>query len=331
MNARFNWTRRRLMQGMAQGLALAAIATPLAVLAQAFPSGSIKMIVPFPPAGGTDVLTRLVMQSITETAKWNFVIDNKPGAGGNIGLDAVAKSKPDGSNFGMAQTSNLAINPTLYPKMPYDALKDFVPVALVASQPTVVVVSANSPYKTLADLVNAAKGGKVMMASAGTGTVSHLGAEMFAKRAGVKWTHVPYKGAAPALNDVIAGQIDVNFATPPSALDLIRGGRLRALAVTSTERLYALPDVPTVSESGFKGFVAEDWKAVVAPAGTPPEAVKAMNAAVNAALNRGETRARLAQEGSRPQGGTPEQLASFIKSEYARWGTAVRESGATAE
>jgi tripartite-type tricarboxylate transporter receptor subunit TctC len=324
-------TRRLLLCRTAAASVL--LALPLLAAAQTFPAGPIKLIVPFPPAGGTDVLARVVTQSIAEATKWTFVVDNRPGAGGNIGLDMVAKAKPDGTTFGLAQTSNLAINPALYAKMPYDALKDFAPVVLVASQPMVVVVGANSPHKTLAQLVAAAKAkpGGVVMASAGGGTVGHLSGEMFAKRAGVKFLHVPYKGAGPALNDVIAGQVDVNFATPPSALNLLRGSRLKALAVTSAQRLAALPDVPTVAESGYKDFVAEDWKAFVAPAGTPADAVQKLNAAVNAALARPETKKKLAEEGSRPLGGTPEQLAAFIKTEHVRWGAAVRDAGVKAD
>jgi tripartite-type tricarboxylate transporter receptor subunit TctC len=301
--------------------------------AQNFPDGNIKMVVPFPPGGGTDVMTRLVTQTVTEQRGWTFTVDNKPGAGGNLGLDQLAKAKPDGLTFGMGQTSNLAINPTLMKKMPYDALKDFVPVVLVASQPTILVVSEKSPYRHLADLMAAAraKPGQLTMASPGNGTVGHLAGELFAQRAGLKWIHVPYKGAAPALNDVMAGQVDFNFATPAGSLTLIRSGKLRALAVTSAERLFALQDVPTVAESGFKGFAAEDWKAVVAPVGTPVQAIKAMNEAVNAALSKGEVRARLALEGGKPLGGTPEQLAAFIKSEHQRWANAVRQSGATAD
>jgi tripartite-type tricarboxylate transporter receptor subunit TctC len=316
-----------------RGAAIACLALPLLAGAQTFPAGPIKLIVPFPPAGGTDVLARVVTQSISQAEKWTFVVDNRSGAGGNIGLDVVAKAKPDGTTFGLAQTSNLAINPTLYSKMPYDALKDFAPVVLVASQPVVLVVGADSPHKTLAQLIAAAKAkpGGVTMASAGAGTVGHLGGEMFAKRVGVKFLHVPYKGAAPALNDVIAGQTDVNFATPPSALGLLRGRRLKALAVTSAQRLAALPDVPTVAESGYKDFVAEDWKAFVAPAGTPAATIQKLNAAVNAALARPETKKKLAEEGNRPLGGTPEQLAAFIKAEHARWGAAVRESGVKAD
>lgn len=314
-------------------LATLVLALPGLAAAQTYPAAPIRVVVPFPPAGGTDLLSRLVTQTVAEARGWNFVTENRPGAGGNLGLDVVAKAKPDGLTIGMAQTSNLAINPTLFKKMPFDAQKDFAPVALVASQPTVLVVGERSPYRKLTELLAAAraKPGGLTMASAGNGTVGHLGGELFAKRANVKWSHIPYKGAAPALTDVISGQVDLNFATPAAAMNLIRSGKLRALAVTSAERLHALPDVPTVAESGFGGFVAEDWKAVVAPAGTPASAVKALNEAINAALAKAEVRAKLALEGSMPLGGTPEQLATFLRAEQIRWSTAVRESGASTD
>jgi tripartite-type tricarboxylate transporter receptor subunit TctC len=313
--------------------AVLAAALPRVAGAAAYPDGPIKMIVPFPPAGGTDVVSRTLTQYISLEKKWNFVLENRAGAGGNIGLDAVAKARPDGLTIGMAQTSNLAINPALYANMPYDALKDFTPIALVASQPMVLVVGAAGPYKTLAELVAAAKAkpGLITMASAGTGTVGHLSGEMFARLAGIKITHVPYKGAMPALTDLISQQVDFNLATPQSALPLVHGGKLRALAVTSAQRLPAAAEVPTIAESGYAGFVAEDWKAVVAPAGTPPAIVKALNEAINQAVKRPEMRARMTEEGSKALGGSPEQFAALLKSEVARWGAAVRDSGAKVE
>jgi len=316
-----------------QRVALAALLATGTVQAQTYPSGPIKLIVPFPPAGGTDVLSRVTAQPVAQATKWNFVIENHPGAGGNIGLDIVAKAKPDGLTVGMAQTSNLAINPTLYPNMPYDSLKAFAPIVLVASQPMVLVVGANSPYKNLAQLVEAAraKPGSLTMASAGTGTVGHLGGEMFARRAGVKILHVPYKGASAALTDVASGEVVMNFATPPSAMPLLQGGKLRVIAVTSLQRLPNFLDVPTVAESGYKDFVAEDWKGYVAPAGTPPEVIKRFNAAVNEALKRPEIRKKLADEGSKVIGGTPEEFAALIKRDVPRWGAAVRDSGAKVE
>ena len=211
------------------GIALCALLPGFAMPASAqagWPVQPIRMVVPFPPAGGTDTVARLIADKITVGSGWNFIIDNRPGAGGNIGLDVVGKSKPDGYTLGMAQTANLAINPTLYPKMPYDALKDFVPVALIAGQPLVLVVKAESPYRSLAELVAAAqaKPAGLSMASAGSGTVGHLSGELFAQRAGVKFLHVPYKGAAPAVTDLMGGQVDFFFATPQSAIPLGRCG-----------------------------------------------------------------------------------------------------------
>jgi tripartite-type tricarboxylate transporter receptor subunit TctC len=301
-----------------------------AVLAQAnYPDQPIRLIVPFPPAGGTDTVARLLAEKITTAQGWNLVIDNRPGAGGNIGMDVLAKSKPDGYTLGVGQTANLAINPALYPKMPYAALKDFAPVALIAGQPLVLVVKAESPYKSLADLVAAAKAksGGLSMASAGSGTVGHLAGELFAQRAGVKFLHVPYKGAAPAATDLMSGQVDLFFATPQSAIPLMQGNRLRALAVTSSKRVPVLPDVPTVDESGYKGFEATDWKALVAPAGTSPEIIKRLNAAVEKALSQPDTLSKLLAEGSVPLGGTPERFTQFLKAESVRWGEAVRKAG----
>jgi tripartite-type tricarboxylate transporter receptor subunit TctC len=298
--------------------------------AQTYPSQPIKLLVPFPPGGGTDVNSRLLANRISTTSGWTFVVDNKPGAGGNIGLEAVAKSKPDGYTLGMGQTSNIAINPALYPRMPYDSLKDFAPIVLVASQPVVLVVRQDAPFRTLSDLVATAraKPGALSMASSGSGTVTHLAGEMFAQRAGVKFLHVPYKGASQALTDVLGGQTDFTFITAPSVLPMVRSGKVRALAVSSAKRLPALPDVPTIAESGYKGFAAGDWKALVAPAGTRAEVIERVNAEVNKALRQPELVKKLHDEGSEPLGGTPQQAAQFLKDEHARWGTIVRESGA---
>lgn len=302
----------------------------LAAVAQqpSYPNQPIKLIVPFPPAGGTDVLTRLVANEITLKDKWVFVVDNRPGAGGNIGLDAVAKGKKDGYTLGTGQTANLAINPTLYTKMPYDAAKDFAPVVLLATQPVVLVVRAESTIKSLNDVKAMSQAKQLTMASAGTGTVGHVGGEMFARRAGIKVMHVPYKGAGPATNDLLGGVTDIYFATPPTVISLIKSGKVRAIAVTSEKRIDVLPETPTIAESGYPGFVAEDWKAVVAPAGTPSELIAKVNQVMNAALQRPEIITRLKDEGSVARGGTAAQLAAFMKSEQERWGTAVRESGA---
>ena len=293
----------------------------------AYPARPIKLIVPFPPAGATDVLSRLMADRIAaNNSGWTIIVDNRPGASGNIGLDAVAKAKPDGYTLGMGQTANLAINPALYSTMPFDALKDLVPVALVAEQPLVVVVPADAPWRTLADLVAAAKTKPLLMASAGNGTVGHLGGELFSRRAGFTITHVPYKGAAPALTDLMGGRTDFMLPTPQAALQLIKGGKLRALAVTSSKRVAALPDVPTIAESGYKDFVAIDWKVLVAPAGTPADIVNRLHAEVEKALQQPATLERLNAEGSGPMQGSLQQIAQFIKAEHARWGAVVREA-----
>ena len=306
---------------------LTMLAGPAAAQAS-YPTLPIKVIVPFPPAGGTDVVTRLVTEKLRAASGWSFVVDNKPGAGGNIGLDAVAKSAPDGHTLGMAQTANLAINPALYPKMPDDATKAFVPVALVAAQPVVLVVNAESRLKTLADLTAAAKAkpAAMTMASAGNGTVGHLTGELFQRQAGIKVTHVPYKGAGPAATDLLGGQVDFYFATPQAVVPFIKSGKLRALGVSSSKRLPVLPEVPTIAESGHKGFDTADWKVLVAPAGTPPEVVKRLNAEVEKALSKPETLAQLLAEGSVPLGGSPQQAAQFVRAEQQRWAAVVRDS-----
>jgi tripartite-type tricarboxylate transporter receptor subunit TctC len=305
-------------------------ATTLAALAQgAYPNQPIKVTVPFPPAGGTDVVTRFAIEKVRASTGWTFVVDNKAGAGGNIGMDAVAKSKPDGYSLGMGQTANLAINPALYAKMPYDAQKDFVPVALVASQPVVLVVNAASRFKTLAELVAAAKDkpGMLTMASAGNGTVGHLTGEVFSKLAGIKANHIPYKGAGPAATDLLGGQVDFYFATPQTVVGFVKNGKLRALAVSSAKRLPVLPSVPTVAESGYQGFETSDWKVLVAPAGTPDAVVKRLNAEVDKAMSRPDTLAQLLQEGSFPMSGSPQQAAQYLKAEALRWAKVVRDGG----
>jgi len=308
---------------------IAALATTAALAQGDYPNKPIKLIVPFPPAGGTDTLSRAIAQSITNDTKWTIVVENRPGAGGNIGLDAAAKSPPDGYTLAMGQTANLAVNPALYSSLPFDPLKDFAPIALLSSQPLIVVVSATSPYKSLKDLVDAAKKnpGKVNMASAGNGTIGHIGGEIFQRRAGIKMTHVPYKGAGQAVTDLMGGSVDTIFGNTQSVGGLVAGGRLRPLAVTSPKRLAAFPDVPTVAESGYPGFEAATWSGLVAPAGTPKPIIDKLNAAANKALATTEMKTRLAEEGSTPLGGTPQQFADYIKSENAKWGAAVRDAG----
>ena len=322
------------MKFVAYAFRLAAIlAAALTLTAQAqtssWPEKPIRFVVPYTPGGGTDTVTRHIAEKITQDAKWAFLVDNKPGGGGNIGIDIVAKSKPDGYTIGMGQTANLAINPAALPKMPFDALKDLVPVALVAEVPTLLVVRADSPWHSLSDVIKAAQArpGQITQALAGTGTVGHLAGEMLARKAGFKVLNVPYKGAAPAITDLLGGQTDYMFATPQAVLGMIAGGKLRALAVTSAKRIAVLPNVPTVAEQGYKGFEAVDWKMIVAPAGTPADVVKRLNAATAKALTQPALLAKLAEEGSSAMSGSPEDVAKYLKSEQAEWGAVIREAG----
>ena len=309
-------------------LALAAFAA--AAPAQDYPAKPIRLIVPFPPGGGTDIAARTVANKLSETLRWTFVVENKPGAGGNLGVEQAVKSPPDGYTLVIGQTSNLAINPALYAKLPYDPLKDLSPVALIVSAPVVLVVAANSPYKSLGDLVAAARRdpGAVTFASPGNGTVSHLAGELLQRASGVKFTHVPYKGAAQAMTDLLGGQVQSFMSSVPSALAQIKGGRLRAIAVISAKRAAEMPEVPAIAESGYAGFDATTWYGLLAPAGTPAAVIKRLNAEVNRALGMPDVSGRLAAEGGEVLGGSPERFASLLKVDHAKWGRIVKESGA---
>ena len=309
--------------------ALALACTATVVLAQAYPSRPVKLIVPFPPGGGTDIYARVVANKLGEANKWAVVVENKPGAGGNIGVDAAAKSAPNGYTMVVGQTSNLAIAPSLYAKLPYDPLKDFVPVALLGTGPVAIVVRANSPYKTLKDLLDAAraKPGVITFATPGNGTVAHLTGVRLQNVAGVKLEHIPYKGTAGAIPDVLNGSVDAYLASVPSVQPQIAGGAMRALAVTSAKRSPILPDVPTVADT-FPGFDAVTWFGILMPAGTPAAVVARMNEAVNAALRSPDVRAKIAADGGDVLGGSPEDFARVLRADIASWGAIVRESGA---
>lgn len=317
------------MQGAYAAFALAFFVS--AATAQDYPAKPIKLIVPFPPGGGTDISARTLANKVSESAKWTFVIENKPGAGGNLGVEQAVRSPADGYTLVIGQTSNLAINPALYAKLPYDPLKDLSPIALVVSAPVVVVVAADSKFRSLADLLAAAKGGTVTYASPGNGTVSHLSGELLQRASGAKLTHVPYKGAAQALTDTLGGQVQSFMSSVPSALAHIKSGRLRALAVTSAQRSPELPGTPTIAESGYPGFDASTWYGLLAPAGTPAPVISRLNSEVNRALATKEVRERLASEGGETLGGSPAQFAAFLAAEHAKWGRIVRESGAKVE
>jgi tripartite-type tricarboxylate transporter receptor subunit TctC len=320
-------THRRLLIAFT---ALTAATLGSGAFTQAWPANPIRLVVPFPPGGGTDIIARETAQKVAANTGWTFVIDNKPGAGGNLGVDAAAKSPADGYTIVLGQTSNLAINPTLYAKMPYDPQKDLAPILVVANAPLVMVTGMGTPYKTLADAANAAKAkpGALNFASPGNGTVAHLTSELFQKAAGIKTQHVPYKGAAQALTDVISGNVDLYMSSVPTLLGQIKQGKLRPLAVTSAKRVDDLPNVPTINESGYKGFDAVTWFGLLAPAGTPKDVIARLNAEFNKALQQPELRKKLGDEGADAAGGTPEQFAALIKEEIPRWGKVVKDSGA---
>jgi tripartite-type tricarboxylate transporter receptor subunit TctC len=313
-------------------LALALAFTGATAFAQtAYPSKPIRLVVPFPPGGGTDLIARTVAQRLTDTLKWTIVIDNRPGAGGNIGVDAVAKAAPDGYTLVIGQTSNLAVNPTLYPKLPYDPIKDFAPVVVLSSSPIVIAVATQSPFKTFADVVAAAKKKPktITLGYSGNGTVAHLSSELAQKTAGIELQHIPYKGASQAMTDVMSGQVDLYMSSVPTLLGHVRDQKLRALAVTSIKRSGELPDTPTLAESGYKDFDAVTWFGILAPAGTPADVVRTLNTEFNKALREPAVATKLRSDGGEVIGGTPEQFANLIKTEIPRWGRVVKESGAT--
>jgi tripartite-type tricarboxylate transporter receptor subunit TctC len=312
--------------------ALGALFASIATLAsaQGYPNRTIRLVVPFPAGGTTDILAREAAQKLTEVLGQAVVVDNRPGAAGNIGSDLVAKSAPDGYTLLMGTVGTHAINPSLYSKMPYDHVKDFAPVVLVAGVPNVLVVNPALPVKSVSDLIKLAKDkpGQINFASSGSGTSIHLSGELFKTMAGVDMTHVPYKGSSPALTDLIGGQVQIMFDNLPSALPQIKAGRLRAIAVTSLKRASVLPDIPTINESGLPGFEASSWFGVLAPAGTPAPIVLRINAEVNQWLQSAVAREKLLSQGAEAAGGSPEQFANHIRAETEKWAKVVKASGA---
>lgn len=278
------------------------------------------------------MVARLLADKLSTQTGWTLVIDNRPGAGGNLGLDAVAKAAPDGYTIGLGQTANLAINPALYPKMPFDPLKDFAPISTVASQPLVLLVNAASALKSLDDVVSASKARpeSLRIGLAGNGTVGHLAGEMLERRAGFKMLNVPYKGAGPAMTDLLGNQVELNFASAAAAIAQIAGKRVRALAVSSAQRVQNVPElaaVPTVAEAGYPGFDAITWTGLVAPADTPQAVVERINQEVQKVLKNPDVQNKLAVEGSTPMGGLPRQFGDYIRAEHRKWGTLIREAG----
>jgi tripartite-type tricarboxylate transporter receptor subunit TctC len=306
--------------------ATAAAQTP----APAFPTKAIRFVVPFPAGGPLDISARAIGQKLTEAWGQPVIIDNRPGAGGNIGAELVAKGIPDGYTILMGAVSTHAINPWLYAKMPYDPIRDFVPVSLVTQVPNVLIVHPSVPAKTVKELVALAKArpGQLNYASGSTGSAGHLAGELFNVMAGVQTVHIPYKGAPAAVIDLMAGQMSFMFDNLASALPNIKAGRVRALAVTTLTRSPLLPALPTMSEAGLKGFDVSTWFGIFAPGDTPKAIVDRLNAGIVAALKAPDLRERLAAMGAEPKPDTPEQFAAFVKAELAKYEKVVKASGA---
>src|SRR5262245_11341749 len=312
-------------------LLLAAISA--AAHADVYPSHPIRFVVAFPPGGGTDIIARSIAQKLSERLSQQVVVDNRPGAGGNIGTDIVAKSAPDGYTMLMGSAGPLAINSSLFKSMPFDPIRDLAPVTLAASTPNVLVVQPSLNVTTAKELIALAKTkpGQINFASSGFGTPAQLAGELFNSMAGVKLVHVPYKGAAPALADLLGGQVQIMFSTMPPALPHVKEGKLRALAVTSLKRSPAAPELPTVGEAALPGFEANTWHGVVLPAAASPTIVARLNREIVAILHLPDVVERLSNQGAEAVGSTPDEFAAYIKAEAIKWAKVVRESGAKAE
>jgi len=324
-------TGRRAALSLAATLAI--LAPHAARAADAYPAKPVRFVVAFPPGGGTDIIARAIAQKLAERIAQQVVVDNRPGAGGNIGTDIVAKSAPDGYTMLMGSAGPLAINASLFGKMPFDPIKDLAPVTLAASTPNVLVVHPSLRVATVKELIALAKArpGEINFASSGHGTPAHLAGELFNSMAGVKMVHVPYKGAAPALADLLGGQVQLMFSTMPPALPHVKDGKLRALAVTSAKRSPAAPDIPTLDEIALPGFEANTWHGVVVPAGTPATIVARLNREIVAILHLPDVVERFSSQGAEALGSTPEEFAAYIRSETLKWAKVVRDSGAKAE
>jgi len=298
-----------------------------------YPSRPLKLIVPFPPGGSTDILARALGQKLSEGLAQAVVIDNRPGAGGSIGSEAAAKAPPDGYTIMMGHLGTLAANVAIYKHLPYDPVKSFAPVCLMAIVPSVLVVNPSLPVASAAELIAYAKKnpGKLTYGSAGNGSTSHLTTEYFKLATGTDILHVPYKGVGPMLIDLVSGQISMGLNGAPAVMPHVNSGKLRALAVSSFRRLPSLPQIPTLDEAGVKGFDANGWYGIVAPAGTPRGIVQKLNAEIRRIMDTPELRARLDAEGAIPAAGSPEEFAAFIASEIARWGAVLKRAGIQAQ
>ena len=318
------------MQRILMLMAMLAADQGWAQVAGSYPNKPIRLLVGFPPGGSTDILSRQVGARLADALGQQVVIDNRAGAAGNLASEVVGKGNPDGYTLLMATVSSHGINPGLYKKVPYDPVKDYAPVTLIASYPLILAANPGVPVKNVKDLIALAKSkpGSVRFGSSGNGSPGHLSGEIFKGMAAIDLVHVPYKGGAPAMLAVLSGEVQITFATLPGAMPHIKSGKLHGLAVTTAKRSPALPEVPTIAESGLPGYDVSSWAGLMAPAGTPKDIVHKLNAATVKALARPDMRERLASEGAEPVGNTPEQFAAFVKVELAKWARAIKQAGA---
>jgi tripartite-type tricarboxylate transporter receptor subunit TctC len=321
---------RRLLLLPAAGLLLAL--WPAAIPAQSYPFKAIRLIVPFPPGGPTDLIARELGAKLSEALRQPVIVENKAGAAGNLGVDLAAKAAPDGYTLAIVPAGNIAVNPMLYPKLPYKS-SDLAPVSMLATVENVLVVPPDLPVRSMQDLVALAraKPGKLSFASPGAGSQAHLAGELIGMMAGIDLLHVPYKGVGPALNDLLGGQVSLMVAQLPSALPQIRAGKLRALGVASAKRAAVLPEVPTIAEQGFPGFEAVSWYALMAPAGTPPAVVSILSGQCIRILKLADVADKLSALGAAAAGSTPDELAATIRAETARWAAVISARGITVD
>jgi tripartite-type tricarboxylate transporter receptor subunit TctC len=311
-------------------LVLAGGLSGIPVFAQTYPAKPVRVVVPFAAGGTTDIVTRILAQRMEAIWGQQLIVDNRPGAGGNIGSEIVARSPADGYTLLMATVATHGINASLYRKIPYDPVGDFAPITLVASTPSVLMLHPSIPAGSVKELIALAKAnpGQLNFGSSGNGSSHHLAGELFDSMAGVKMTHVPYKGTAAALIDLLGGRIQLTFDTLPSAMPYVKGGKLKAIAVTSAKRTRSLPDLPTIAEAGVPGYEVTSWYGLLAPAGTPADIVRKLNADFVRAIRIPEVSEKMIEAGAEPVANTPEQFAEFIRSELKKWAIVVQGSGA---
>ncbi len=325
-------TRRRVISASVLAAVVAFLPTAWSdgAFAQAFPSKPVKLVIPFPPGGSLDAVGRAIADKLTQMWGQSVVVDNKPGAGGNIGADFVAKSPPDGYTVVMGALSTHAVNPSLYPKMPYDAVKDFAPISLVAITPNVLVVNPNLPVNSVKDLIAYARAnpGKLSFGSGSNGSAGHLAGELFKVDTGTDMVHIPFKGGAPALQALLAGDTQLMFDNLANSMQQVKAGKLKALAVTTERRSALVPDLPTMAESGVPGFDISTWFGIMAPAGTPPDVIAKWNTDLVKVLSSPDMRERMTAQGAEAAPDTPAEFSAFIARELAKYARIVKASGA---